>query len=406
MSDAARPRFLDPASPPHIVTLTALAGVSAMTMNIYLPSLPGMTAYFDADYRVMQLSVALFLGVSAVLQVVIGPISDRYGRRPVLLWSLAIFLVATLGCVFAPTAETFLVFRMLQAVVAAGMVLSRAVVRDMVPEDQAASMIAYVTMGMSLIPMLAPALGGFLDATFDWRANFWLLFGLGSALTWLLWRDLGETAAPNVGGFAAQVREYPELLTSPRFWGYAAAAMFASGAFFAYLGGAPFVGSEIHGLDPARLGLLFGTAALGYLFGNWASGRYSVRYGIDRMILWGTLISTSGLAASLVLHLAGLAHPVVFFGFMVPLGFGNGLVMPNATAGTLSVRPQLAGSASGLGGALMIGGGAALSAYAGTLLSVETGAEPLIALMLGSSFLSFVAIMLVMRRNARLDGRR
>ena len=245
MSDAARPRFLDPSSPPHIVTLTALAGVSAMTMNIYLPSLPGMTASFAADYRVMQLSVALYLGVSAALQLVIGPISDRYGRRPVLLWSLGIFLLATLGCIFASTAEAFLVFRMVQAVVAAGLVLSRAVVRDMVPEDQAASMIAYVTMGMSLIPMLAPALGGFLDAAFDWRANFWLLFGLGAALTWLLWRDLGETAAPRDGGFAAQIREYPELLASPRFWGYAAAAMFASGAFFAYLGGAPFVGSVI-----------------------------------------------------------------------------------------------------------------------------------------------------------------
>ncbi len=404
MSDLSRPRFLDPSSPPHIVTLTALAGVSALTMNIHLPSLPGMAEYFGADYRVMQLSVALFLAGSAVLQLLIGPISDRYGRRPVLLWSLTIFLLATLGCIFAPTAQVFLAFRMLQAVVAAGMVLSRAVVRDMVPADQAASMIAYVTMGMSLIPMLAPALGGVLDAAFDWHANFWLLFVLGAALTWLLWRDLGETAAPREGGLAAQFREYPALLASPRFWGYAAAAMFASGAFFAYLGGAPFVGSEIYHLDPARLGLMFGAAALGYLVGNGVSGRYAMRYGIDRMILWGTVISSTSLATSLTLHLVGLAHPLVFFGFMVPLGFGNGLVMPNATAGTLSVRPRLAGSASGLGGALMIGGGAAQSAYAGTLLSVESGAAPLIALMLASSALSFVAIMLVIRRNKRLDS--
>lgn len=403
MSDLPRPRFLDRASPPHIVTLTALAGVAALTMNLYLPSLPGMTEYFGADYRVMQLSVSLYLTVSAVLQVIIGPISDRYGRRPVLLWSLSGFLIATLGCIFAPTAEWFLVFRMLQGVVVAGMVLSRAVVRDMVPADKAASMIAYVTMGMSLVPMLAPALGGFLDAAFGWHANFWMLFGLGAALTWLLWRDLGETAQMREGGLAAQFREYPALLSSPRFWGYAAAAMFASGAFFAYLGGAPFVGSEIYHLDPARLGLLFGAAALGYLFGNGVSGRYAVRYGIDRMIFWGTIISTTGLAASLFLHLVGLAHPAVFFGFMVPLGFGNGLVMPNATAGTLSVRPRLAGSASGLGGALMIGGGAGLSAYAGTLLSVESGAAPLIILMLVSSSLSVVAILLVMRRNARLD---
>ena len=405
MRDLSRPRFLDATSPPHIVTLTALAGVSALTMNIHLPSLPGMAAYFGVDYRVMQLSVALFLAGSAALQLLIGPISDRYGRRPVLLWSLTIFLLATLGCIFAPTAQMFLAFRMLQAVVAAGMVLSRAVVRDMVPADQAASMIAYVTMGMSLIPMLAPALGGILDAAFGWRANFWLLFVLGGGLTWLLWRDLGETAAPREGGLAAQFREYPALIASPRFWGYAAAAMFTSGAFFAYLGGAPFVGSEIYHLDPARLGLLFGAAALGYLFGNGVSGRNAARYGIDRMIFWGTIIGTLSLAASLVLHLAGFAHPIVFFGFMVPLGFGNGLVMPNATAGMLSVRPRLAGSASGLGGALMIGGGAAQSAYAGTLLSIDSGAAPLIALMLASSALSLVSIMLVLRRNKRFGGR-
>jgi len=397
-------RFLDRATPPHIVTLTLVAGLSALSMNIFLPSLPGMTAFFEADYRLMQLSVALYLATNAVLQVIIGPISDRYGRRPVLLWSFAIFVLATLGCILAPTAEIFLAFRMVQAAVSAGIVLSRAVVRDMVPGDEAASMIAYVTMGMSLVPMLGPALGGALDAAFGWQANFWLLLGLGVVVTWLIWRDLGETATPRAGGLRAQLGDYPELLTSPRFWGYATAAMFASGAFFAYLGGAPFIGTEIFHLEPAMLGLLFGAAALGYLFGNGVAGRYSVRFGIDRMILVGASVSTTGLALSLLLHLAGFAHPLVFFGLMIPLGFGNGMVLPNATAGTLSVRPHLAGSASGLGGALMIGGGAALSALSGTLLSVASGAWPLLALMLASSALSVVAILAVMRRAARMAG--
>jgi DHA1 family bicyclomycin/chloramphenicol resistance-like MFS transporter len=293
---------------------------------------------------------------------------------------------------------------MVQAAVSAGMVLSRAVVRDMVPADKAASMIAYVTMGMALVPMLGPAIGGMLDAGFGWKANFWLLLGLGVLVTWLMWRDLGETAARRGGSFRDQLAEYPELLTSPRFWGYAAAAMFASGAFFAYLGGAPFVGTEIYHLEPATLGLMFGAAALGYIFGNGVAGRYSMRFGINRMILIGTLVSTTGLVLSLLLHLAGFAHPLVFFGFMVPLGFGNGMVMPNATSGTLSVRPQLAGSASGLGGALMIGGGAALSALSGTLLSTETGAWPLLALMVASSGLSLVSILMVMRRAARIGA--
>ncbi|RME16727.1 MAG: Bcr/CflA family efflux MFS transporter [Alphaproteobacteria bacterium] len=404
MSQPLPARFLDRTTPPHIVTLTLIAGLSALSMNIFLPSLPGMTAYFGADYRLMQLSVSLYLAMNAVLQVLVGPLSDRFGRRPLLLWSFAAFVLATIGCLFAPTAEIFLAFRMLQAVVSAGMVLSRAVVRDMVPGPEAASMIAYVTMGMSLVPMLGPALGGVLDAAFGWQANFWLLALLGLAVFWLIWRDLGETAAARSGSFGAQLRQYPELLGSPRFWGYAAAAMFASGAFFAYLGGAPFVGSEIYHLSPATLGLLFGAAAFGYLFGNGIAGRFSVRFGIDRMILAGTLVSTAGLAASFLIHAIGLGHPLVFFGFMVPLGLGNGLVLPNATSGTLSVRPHLAGSASGLGGALMIGGGAALSALSGGLLSVESGALPLIGLMLASSGLSLVSILLVMRRNARLGA--
>jgi DHA1 family bicyclomycin/chloramphenicol resistance-like MFS transporter len=290
---------------------------------------------------------------------------------------------------------------MMQAAIVTGMVLSRAVVRDMVPGAEAASMIAYVTMGMSLVPMFGPALGGLLDAAFGWQANFWLLAGLGLMVIWLIWRDLGETAVRREGGFGAQLRDYPELLASPRFWGYSAAAMFASGTFFAYLGGAPFVGSEIYHLDPALLGLLFGSAALGYLVGNGISGRYSVRYGIDRMILWGTIVAALGIAISYLLHLAGYAHPLVFFGFMIPLGLGNGMVLPNATAGTLSVRPQLAGSASGLGGALMIGGGAALSALSGMLLSVESGAIPLLALMLATSVLGILAILAVIRRNRR-----
>ncbi|GKY88348.1 multidrug effflux MFS transporter [Sinisalibacter aestuarii] len=404
MEDQIRTRFLDRTTPPHILTLTLITGLSALSMNIFLPSLPGMTAYFEADYRLMQLSIALYLAMNAVLQVLVGPISDRYGRRPVLLVSFAIFVIASLGCVFAPTAEIFLAFRMVQAAVSVGMVLSRAVVRDMVPADKAASMIAYVTMGMAVVPMLAPMVGGLLDAAFGWQANFWLLFILGALVTWLLWHDLGETAARRSGGLRAQIAEYPELLTSPRFWGYSAVAMFASGAFFAYLGGAPFVGTEIHHLDPARLGLFFGAPALGYLVGNGVAGRYSARFGIDRMILIGTLVPTTCLIISLLLHLAGFTHPLIFFGLMIPFGFGNGMVMPNATSGTLSVRPQLAGSASGLGGAMMIGGGAALSALSGMVLSVETGPWPLLALMLTSSFLSVVSILLVMRRAARVGA--
>ena len=404
MSHAPKIRFLDPSTPPHIFTLIALTGLGALSMNIFLPSLPGMTDYFQTDYRLMQLSVALYLGVNAVLQVFIGPISDRYGRRPILLGAIALFLLATIGCIFAPTAEIFLAFRMMQAVIVAGLVLGRAVVRDMYPQDQAASQIGYVTMGMAVVPMIGPAIGGVLDQAFGWQSNFWMLMLLGVLVLGLTMRDLGETAHSTSGSFRAQFAEYPELLRARRFWGYCLSAAFASGAFFAYLGGAPYVGTEVFGMSPATLGLFFGAPALGYFFGNWVSGRFSVRLGINKMILYGAIASMAGLATSLLLFYAGLKTAYVFFGFMTFVGLGNGMVLPNATAGMLSVRPHLAGTASGLGGAIMLGGGAGLSALAGALLVPGTGAWPLLWIMLATAICAIIAIQLVIWRSARLAG--
>jgi DHA1 family bicyclomycin/chloramphenicol resistance-like MFS transporter len=397
-------RFLDRASPPHIFTLIVLTGLGALSMNIFLPSLPAMTEHFATDYRVMQLSVALYLAVNAMLQIVIGPISDRYGRRPVLLVGIVMFLLATLGCLVAPTIEVFLAFRMLQAVVVVGLVLGRAVVRDMYPQDQAASQIGYVTMGMAVVPMIGPAIGGVLDETLGWQANFWMLAILGLLVLALVWRDLGETAARGAASFAEQFAEYPELFASRRFWGYCLAAAFASGAFFAYLGGAPYVGSEVFGLGAAEVGLYFGAPALGYFFGNWLSGRYSVRVGINGMILWGTILSAGGLLVSLLLFLLGFKTALVFFGFMTFVGLGNGMVLPNATSGMLSVRPHLAGTASGLGGALMLGGGAALSALAGALLTRGEGAYPLLLIMLATSVLAVASILYTIRRERQVTG--
>jgi len=397
-------RFLDRTTPPHIFTLIVLTGLGALTLNIFLPSLPQMTEYFDTEYRVMQLSVSLYLGVNAVLQLAIGPISDRFGRRPVLLWAIVLFLIATLGCLMATTIEVFLAFRMMQAVIVAGLVLGRAVVRDMVGQSEAASMIGYVTMGMAVVPMIGPAFGGLLDQYFGWQANFVLMAVLGLAVLALVWRDLGETAPQNTSNFRQQVAQYPELLTSRRFWGYCLSATFASGAFFAYLGGAPYIGSEVFGLSPASVGFFFGAPALGYFFGNFISGRYSVRFGINAMILSGAIISMAGLAMSLLLFLAGIKTAVVFFGFMTFVGLGNGLVLPNATSGMLSVRPHLAGTASGLGGAIMLGGGAALSVVAGMLLTRGEGAFPLIWIMLATSVLGVAAIIYTIRRERQVLG--
>ena len=194
MENPPKVRFLDRTTPPHIVTLILLAGLSALAMNVFLPSLPKMTEHFETKYRVMQLSVAIYLAVNAALQIVIGPISDKFGRRPVILWGVGLFLLATLGCIFAPNITVFLAFRMCQAVIVTAMVLSRAVVRDMVPQDQAASMIGYVTMGVAVVPMIGPVIGGVLDEIFGWQSTFWMLFLLGAAILWMSWRDLGETS--------------------------------------------------------------------------------------------------------------------------------------------------------------------------------------------------------------------
>ncbi|CTQ51336.1 multidrug effflux MFS transporter [Jannaschia donghaensis] len=404
MTILTEPQATATRTPPHILTLVALVGTSTLAMNVFLPSLPAMAEYFAADYGLIQLSVGLYLGVNAVLQLFVGPISDRYGRRPVILTGIALFLLATVGCLMATTVESFLFFRMAQAAIVVAMVLSRAVVRDLYPQDKAASMLGYVTMGMSIVPMIGPGIGGVLESQFGWQSNFWLLLIVGAALWLLTYIDLGETAPKAGGTFRDQVRQYPELLTSRRFWGYCAASAFASGAFFAYLGGAPFVGTQIFAMTPETLGLFFGAPALGYLIGNGISGRFSQRVGIDRMILMGAVGQASGLSLLTVLTLAGFQTHWVFFGFMTFVGLGNGMVIPNATAGMLSIKPHLAGTASGLGGAIMIGGGAALSAVAGWLLGFGGGALPLVLLMAASGLCSVVAIALTIRRNRQIAG--
>ena len=179
MNENRNVRFLDNSTPPHIATLILLTAIQALAMNIFLPSLPNMTEYFRTEYSVLQLSVAVYLAVNAVLQLIIGPVSDKYGRRPVILAGLVLFLIATLGCALATTAEIFLGFRMMQAAVVVAMVLSRAIISDVAPPDQAASMIAYVTMGMAVVPMIGPAIGGVLDETFGWKSNFILLIIIG-----------------------------------------------------------------------------------------------------------------------------------------------------------------------------------------------------------------------------------
>lgn len=395
-------RFLDRTTPPHILTLVLITGMSALNMSIFLPSLSAMTTYFETDYAIMQIALSGYLAATAVLQVFIGPISDRFGRRIVVLGSLAIFVVATIGALFATSVEAFLFFRILQAAVATSMALGRAIVRDIVPQDEAASMIGYVTMGMALVPMFGPMIGGALEQAFGWQATFVFLSLAGLMTLTLVYLDLGETVKGDGMRFGDQWRTYPELFRSPRFWGYVLCAAFGSGAFFALLGGTSFVASDIFGLSPLWSGIALGAPAIGYAVGNYFSGRFSVRLGINRMAVIGTLVTIFGLGLSAILTFAGVNHPLNFFGFCTFLGLGNGIMLPNVMAGSISVRPHLAGTASGLGGAIMIGGGAALSQFAGGILTVETGTLPLQLLMFGVSTLALFSVLFVIWREKRI----
>tara|TARA_R110000751_G_scaffold146094_5_gene249709 strand:- start:4346 stop:5572 length:1227 start_codon:yes stop_codon:yes gene_type:complete len=396
-------RFLDRKTPPHIATLVIITAAGALNMNVVLPSLPGIAEYFSVSYSYVQLLISAYLAATAVMQLLIGPLSDRYGRRPVMLISLTIFLAASILCIFAPNFEILLLGRMIQTVVVSGIALSRAVVRDMVGMEDAASLIGYISMGMAVVPMFGPLIGGVLEEFFGWQAAFFVTLIFGTFVFVLVFFDMGETNKARSRSIGEQFKAYPELFRSRRFWGYALSAAFTSGAFFAFLGGAPYISINMLGLSPSELGAYFALTAIGYMLGNYFSGRYSKRIGINRMMLLGNVVAGTGMIMAIITFAAGATHPLAFFGFMAFVGLGNGISLPNANAGVVSVRPHLAGSASGLGGALMIGGGAALSVLSGAALGPETGPYPLLCIMLVSSILGACAALYVMRVAKQAD---
>jgi len=402
MAKFPKPVFLNRETQPSMLMLVLLASISALAMNSFLPSLPNMAEHFGSSTALMGLSVGVYLGTSAIFQILVGPLSDRIGRRTVSLWALIIFSVVSISCVYAPNTFVFMVLRALQAIAACTFVVARAIVRDTTETQASGSKIAYISMGSAICPMFGPALGGLLDGWFGWEANFWFIGGLGIFILLIAYFDLGETVPENTQGFRQQFSEYPELLLSRRFWGYCLASAFGAGAFFAYLGGGPFVGSIVYNLSPEMLGLYFGAPAIGYFFGNFLSGRFTILFGIDAMILWGLWIIFSGLSLSMVCSYFGYGTVETFFGFMIFVGLGNGLTIPNATAGMLSVRPHLAGTASGLGGAMMIAIGAALSTLAGAFLIPGSNEMPLLMLMWFSSLSGVAVIIYVRQRNKRL----
>lgn len=398
--------MLQPASsPPRLVTLVVLTGVSVLTLNMILPSLANIAREFEVSYGAASLALSAFLAVNAALQLVLGPVADRYGRRPVLLWSILVFALASLVCALAHTFWLFLAARIVQAVVVSGMALSTAIITDTTARAEAASRMAHVSMAMAVAPMLGPMLGGGLDEAFGWRSGFWLYTAMGAGLLWLVWVDVGETNPRPASTFRLQMQAYPALLRSGPFWAYCAVLSFGVGGFFLFIAAAPLVGEAVFGLGPGAIGLGVGSITGGFFFGSYLSGRYTTQMGIAWMVVAGRLVAVLGTGLGLALTLLGLGSVTVFFGAAILYGFANGVSIPGARAGAVAAHPDLAGSASGLSGALVVAFGALVTGVPGYLVTAENGAWMGLLLMLAIAVAGLLAAGLVWRMEVTRTGR-
>ena len=382
-----------------ILTLVLLISVPLLSLNMFLPSLGVMADEFRVGYDTMSLAVSGYLVFTAVIQLVAGPVADRFGRRPVLFGSLALFVAASVGCALADSFGVFLFFRVLQGGIMTGAALSRAIVSDIAGPKQAASILGYMAMAMSLAPIIGPSIGGFLGEMAGWRANFWVYTGVGIGLWVLVWAQLPETAGGDAGSGPAFVRSYLELLTDLHFWAYTLIMAFSVGGFYAFISGIPLVAGEQLGLPESQIGLGMATITVGFLFGSFLTGRYSASRDLDKMIVFGRIMANLGLLGCLAAFLAGWVTPWSLFCGIVFVGLGNGLTMPGASSLVLFRRKGLSASASGLSGAVVVLVGAAVTAVTGYVMELRPRAEVLVVLILVLALASLaIALWIAGRR--------
>ncbi|GAB4365750.1 MAG: multidrug effflux MFS transporter [Kiloniellaceae bacterium] len=380
---------------PSLAILIVVTALGPMALNIFIPSMPGMVTVFGTDYGTIQLTLTLYLAGVAVAQLFMGPLSDRFGRRPVLLAGVAVFLAGSLMAALANSVLLLIVGRVVQAVGGcAGLVLGRAIVRDTHSREESASMIGYITMAMVVAPMIAPFLGGHLDEWFGWRASFFTVFALGAVVLAFAWQLLHETHHHRrVGdGPLAMLQGFGILLRNPAFAGYALNVSFTTGVFFAFLAGAPYVMVEILDRPPSEYGAYFMLNALSYMAGNFASGRLATRIGPERMVFAGSLAALLGVALLTALAFTVELVPLVIFGPVMLVGLGNGLSLPSATASAISLRPDLAGTASGLTGFLQMAAGALVTVIVGALQ--DDTVFPMAAVMSTSAIIALFGFLL------------
>jgi DHA1 family bicyclomycin/chloramphenicol resistance-like MFS transporter len=337
-------------------------------MQIFLPALPMIQDQFAVSSATAQLTLSLSAFSIAVAMLAFGPLSDRFGRRPAMIGGLVVYLLGSLACALAFSIGTLILGRIVQAAGGcAGLVLTRAIIRDLYDRDRSATMLAYVTMAMVTAPMLAPAIGGLLTDFTGWRSVF--VFGgvLGLVVALIVVRELPETAAsPELAGSGSR-HALLRLMTMRPFWAYALSLSFSIGVFFCFLASAPFLMVRVLGRPASEYGLLFILISGAFMLGNFAAARFSMRIGLNRMIVLGSIGSLLGTLILLALVMAGIWTPWSLF-LPTSLGaFSQGLALPNAQAAAISVDPRAAGAASGLSGFLQMGLAGLAAQIVGTL---------------------------------------
>jgi DHA1 family bicyclomycin/chloramphenicol resistance-like MFS transporter len=384
--------MLKPGSFALTLLLAMLTGLGPLSMDMYLASLPAIGHALDAPSAQVQLTISLYLIGFACAQVFHGPLSDRHGRRPVLLATLGIYLVATLACALSFSIETLIAARFAQAVGGSGAtVLARAVVRDMFEGTRIGRELSRMAAIMALAPLLAPMIGGVLQTAFGWRSNFVALICFGTAAWAMVWLLLPETVrhrAPEPVSIVSILRSYRRFLGEPIFVIHMGIAACCLCGLFAWISSAAFVLQDIYGYSALAFGISFALASGGYLVGTTCAARLVARWGSGRLMGMGCAAMASG-ALILVLVLAVVPHRSEGLVAAVCIYlFGMGMSLPQSQAGALLPFPDRAGAASSLLGFITLTSSAAVGAVIGRTLGASAW-PPAIALLIAGG-LSFV----------------
>jgi DHA1 family bicyclomycin/chloramphenicol resistance-like MFS transporter len=341
---------------PSLILLAAVTAIGFCALHMVVPALPLLVTAFGHSPAQVQLVLTLYRAGIAGGQLVYGPVSDRFGRRPVLILGLVMFLAGTLLCGLAWSLAALVVGRVLEALGAcAGIVLGRAIIRDVYEREAAARGLAIVMLAMTLAPAISPAVGAYLAEWVSWRAIFVVLGVLGAVVLAMTVMRLGETNTnPTRLDLAGMMGSYMTLLRSPAFLGFAMCGACSSGSWFTFCASAPYLLSELMGRPPSTYGLMILLPMACYMLGNAGAARFALRHGSLRLVIYGRSVAFTAAVVMVLWYLtAGLGIWVLF----VPIAMssiGDGLSQPAAMAAGLSIYPRLAGTASGVMGFLQM----------------------------------------------------